>query len=99
MFEVDPNLWLQSFSSPWLTAVMRAVSSLGYEWFYIALIIGLAFGVRLRPTLGVLLAVLLAGIATAVAVGFQPEREPDAPLRRLGGPAEMDGVQSAAVGR
>ena len=84
MFEVDPNLWLQSFSSPWLTAVMRAVSSLGYEWFYIALIIGLAFGVRLRPTLGVLLAVLLAGIATDAAKdGFQLPRPDEVDVRVL----------------
>lgn len=84
MFEVDPNLWLQSFSSPWLTALMLAVSQLGYEWFYIALIVVLAFGVRLRPTLGVMLALLLAGVATnAAKSGFELPRPSDVDARVL----------------
>lgn len=84
MFEVEPNLWLQSFSSPWLTLAMQAVSQLGYEWFYVALIIALAFGVRLRPTLGVLLAVLLAGIATNVAKNsFELPRPDEVDVRVL----------------
>jgi membrane-associated phospholipid phosphatase len=84
MFEVDPNLWLQSFASPWLTALMLAVSQLGHEWFYIAVIVVLAFGVRLRPTLGVLLAVLLAGLATnAAKSGFELPRPSDVDARVL----------------
>lgn len=31
MFEVDPNLWLQSFSSPGLTWLMLGISRLGYD--------------------------------------------------------------------
>jgi len=84
VFEVDPNLWLQSFASPWLSALMLAVSQLGYDWFYIALIVVLAFGVRLRPTLGVMLAVLLAGVATnAAKSGFELPRPRDVDVRVL----------------
>jgi membrane-associated phospholipid phosphatase len=84
MFEVDPNLWLQSFASPWLTALMLGVSQLGYDWFYIAVIVVLAFGVRLRPTLGVMLAVLLAGVVTnAAKAGFELPRPRDVDARVL----------------
>lgn len=67
MFEVDPNLWLQSFAAPWLTWLMRAVSTLGYEWFYVALVLIAGFSLRLRPMLGVMLALLLAGTCTYAA--------------------------------
>lgn len=66
MFEVDPNLWLQGFATPWLTALMRAVSFLGRDGVYVAAILVLAFGVRLRPMLGIMLALLLAGLCTHV---------------------------------
>ncbi len=84
MFEVEPNLWLQAFASPALTQLMLAVTALGYEWFYILLVVVLAFGVRLRPTLGVLLALLLAGLATQAAKpGFQLPRPTDVDPRVL----------------
>jgi membrane-associated phospholipid phosphatase len=64
MFEVDPNLWLQSFATPWLTWLMQVVSQLGLEWFYAAAVLAIGFGLRLRPMLGVMLALLLASLAT-----------------------------------
>ena len=64
MFEVDPNLWLQSFATPWLTWLMQAVSLFGQAWFYAAMVLVLGFGLRLRPMLGVMLALLLAGLGT-----------------------------------
>lgn len=64
MFEIDPNLWLQSFATPWLTWLMQAVSLLGQEWFYAAVVLVAGFGLRLRPMLGVLLALLLTGLGT-----------------------------------
>jgi membrane-associated phospholipid phosphatase len=67
MFEVDPNLWLQSFATPWFTWLMRAVSALGYEWFYVAVVIVAGFSLRLRPMLGVMLALVLAGTCTYAA--------------------------------
>lgn len=84
MFEVEPNLWLQSFASPWLTWLMLAITTLGYEWFYIAVIVVLGFGVRLRPTLGVMLALLLAGLATHAAKdGFGLPRPDEVDARVL----------------
>ncbi len=84
MFEVDPNLWLQSFASPFLTWLMIGVSELGYTWFYVALIVVLGFGLRLRPTLGVMLALLLAGVAThAAKTGFELPRPSDVDARVL----------------
>lgn len=64
MFEVEPNLWLQLFATPWLDWLMEAVSLLGQEWFYAAMVLAIAFGLRLRPMLGVMLALLLAGLGT-----------------------------------
>jgi len=61
MFQIEPILWLQSFASPVLTWLLSAVTMLGYTWVYVALILSLAFGLRLRPSLSVLLALLIAG--------------------------------------
>lgn len=84
MFEVDPNLWLQSFASPALHWLMMAVTTLGYDWFYILGIMVLGFGVRLRPTLGMMLALLLAGLAThAAKTGFELPRPSDVDVRVL----------------
>jgi membrane-associated phospholipid phosphatase len=67
MFETDPNLWLQSFASPWLTWLLYAVTTAGYDWFYVTVILVAGFALRLRPMLGVMLALLLAGLCTHVA--------------------------------
>lgn len=67
MFEVAPNLWLQSFASPWLTWLMVVVSTFGYEWFYAGVVLVAGFSLRLRPMLGVLLALLIASTVTGVA--------------------------------
>lgn len=64
MFEVEPNLWLQSFATPWLTWLMQAVSLFGQEWLYATLVLVAGFGLRLRPMLGVMLALLLTGLGT-----------------------------------
>ena len=64
MFQVEPILWLQSFESPALTWFFGAVTLLGYMPVYMGLIIVLAFGVKLRPGLSVLLALLLASLVT-----------------------------------
>ena len=84
MFQVDPNLWLQSLASPFLTWLMLGVSLLGLTLFYVALIVVLGFGVRLRPTLGVMLALLIAGTATnAAKTGFELPRPVDVDARVL----------------
>ncbi len=64
MFQVEPILWLQGFSSAGLTWLMWAISQLGYTPVYAALILGLAFGVRLRAALGVLFALLVVAVLT-----------------------------------
>lgn len=84
MFEVEPNLWLQSFASPALNWLMLSITTLGYDWFYIALIVVLGFGVRLRPTLGVMLALLLTGLVThAAKTGFEMPRPSNVDVRVL----------------
>ncbi len=64
MFQLAPILWLQAFESPALTLAMRAVSDLGYTLVYVAFLLLLSFWLRLKPTLGVLLGLLLAAAAT-----------------------------------
>lgn len=64
MFQAEPIRWLQAFASPALTWAMSAISTLGQTPVYIALGIVLVFGFRLRPSLGVVLALLLSGIIT-----------------------------------
>src|SRR5690606_33796283 len=84
LFQVDPNLWLQSLASPFLTWLMLGISQLGLTLFYVALIVVLGFGVRLRPTLGVMLALLMAGLAThAAKSGFELPRPVDVDARVL----------------
>lgn len=84
MFQVDPNLWLQSLASPFLTWLMIGISQLGLTPFYVVLIVVLGFGVRLRPTLGVMLALLMAGLGThAAKTGFELPRPVDVDARVL----------------
>ncbi len=64
MFQTDLVIWLQSLGSPIVTWLLSTVTLLGYAPVYIALIITLAFGMRLRPSLAVLLGVLLTVLAT-----------------------------------
>jgi len=64
MFESDPILWLQQFSAPWFDAAMHFLSWIGEAWFYTPAVLILLFATRLRPGMGVLLALLLAAFAT-----------------------------------
>lgn len=111
MFEVEPNLWLQSFASPWLTALMKLVSFFGYDWVYAAAVVGLGFGWRLKPMLGVMLALLLASTGThAVKDGMALPRPVQVDVRvqdkghpnrqalvELGGATTMLGLPTAAA--
>ena len=67
MFETGINVWLQSMGSEVATALLSGVTLLGYLPAYAVLILTLAFGVRLRPGLAVLGAVILTGIVTEAA--------------------------------
>jgi len=64
MFETGPIQWLQGFTSPTVTWLMTGVTQLGYTPVYAALVLFLAFAVRLRPALFVLLGLLLNGVMT-----------------------------------
>lgn len=84
MFEAAPNLWLQSFDAPWLLWLMTWVSILGISTFYMAAFALLAFGMRFKPMLGVLLALVLAGAATdALKLGFALPRPSEVDARVL----------------
>ena len=50
MFQAEPILWLRSFESPAVNMLMGWVSLLGYSIVYSILIMILAFGYRVRPT-------------------------------------------------
>jgi len=63
MFETDLHAWLQSFNAPWVLALMRAITFMGYDWIYPLIVIGACFGGRLRPALTVTLSLLLASVA------------------------------------
>ena len=64
MFQVEPILWLQAHSSTALTWLLTAFTLLGYAPAYVAAILTLAFGVRLRPGLAVLVTLLVCGLLT-----------------------------------
>jgi membrane-associated phospholipid phosphatase len=82
MFQTDFVVWLQSLGSPILTWLLSTVTLLGYAPVYIALMLTLAFGMRLRPSLAVLLALLVAGISTdALKTGLALPRPSDIDAR------------------
>lgn len=68
MFQTDLHLWLQAFfNADWMLPAMTAVSALGYAPAYILLIAVCAFGIRLRPGLGLMLAIVLMSGVTSLA--------------------------------
>ena len=81
MFDVDPVVWLQSWASPALTAVMNAISTLGYTRAYIAIAALLAFGFRQRAAIPLLVLLALNGAFTDVAKTAASLQRPDADSR------------------
>lgn len=85
MFQVEPVLWLQAHSSTALTWCLSAVTLLGYAPAYVAAILTLAFGIRLRPGLAVLLTLLVCGLLTeGLKSGLALPRPSDVDTRVLG---------------
>jgi membrane-associated phospholipid phosphatase len=78
LFGTTPVLWLQSRESTALTAVMNAISLLGYTRVYVALAIALAFLVRLRAGAALLLLLALTGVLTDGAKMVASSPRPDA---------------------
>jgi membrane-associated phospholipid phosphatase len=81
MFDVDPVVWLQSWASPALTAVMNAISTLGYTRAYIAITALLAFGFRQRAAVPLLVLLALNGAFTDLAKTAASMERPDADTR------------------
>ncbi len=84
MFEVEPILWLQAFKAGWFFDLMTVLSWLGEGWLYTPLVLLLAFAGRLRPALGLLLAMALVGALTDLAKdGFGLPRPSEVDARVL----------------
>lgn len=84
MFTTTLIQWLQGFDAPWLLAAMNGLSTLGTSPAYMLAFIVLAFGIRLKPMLGVLLALAIAGAATsAIKQGAALPRPSDIDARVL----------------
>ena len=81
MFEVHPIVWLQSWASPTLTAVMNGVSLLGYTRAYVAIAVLLAFAVRLRAAVPLFVLIALSGVVTDIAKTAASMPRPDADSR------------------
>jgi membrane-associated phospholipid phosphatase len=102
VFDTGINVWLQSMGSSAATALLTGVTSLGYLPFHAFLIVTLAFGVRLRPGLAVLGAVLLTGLVTDGAkevVGFpRPDQIDDRLMRTTASRGEAIVSRGSASG-
>ena len=81
MFEVHPIIWLQSWASPTLTAVMNGISLLGYTRAYVATAVLLAFAFRLRAAVPLLVLIALSGAVTDIAKTAASMPRPDADSR------------------
>lgn len=102
MFETGIHVWLQSMGSKVATALLSGVTLLGYLPAYAVLIVTLAFGVRLRPGLAALGAVLLTGLvteATKEAVAFpRPDQVDDRLMRTFASGGEAIVSRGGAPG-
>lgn len=64
MFQTEINHFLQSLESTWLTLLMQYISQMGYQPFYIAVLLTVIFGVDTRRGLWVLQILMWVGIMT-----------------------------------
>jgi membrane-associated phospholipid phosphatase len=78
LFGTGPVRWLQGHASTGLTAVMNAISLLGYTRVYLALGVGLAFLFRLRAGAALLLLLALTGVLTDAAKAVVTAPRPEA---------------------
>lgn len=81
MFDIHPIIWLQSWASPTLTAVMNGISLLGYTRAYVAIAVFLAFAFRQRAAVALLVLIALSGAFTDIAKAAASTPRPDADLR------------------
>lgn len=78
MFDVDPIVWLQSWASPVLTAVMNGISLLGYTRAHVAIAVLFAFGFRMRAAVALLVLIALNGAFTDIVKTAALTPRPDA---------------------
>jgi membrane-associated phospholipid phosphatase len=83
LFTTAPNLWLQSSASPRLTAVMDAISLVGYTPFYVAVAMLLAFAVNIRAGASLLVLLVLTNVITDAAKVVVSYPRPDAVDQRI----------------
>lgn len=83
MFDVHPIVWLQSWASPALTAVMNGISLFGYTRSYVAIAALLAFGFRMRAAVPLLVLISLNAAFTDIAKTAAEMPRPDADSRVL----------------
>src|SRR5688572_13142757 len=77
MFDLHPVIWLQSWASPVLTAVMNGISILGYTRAYLAIAILLAFAFRMRAAVALLVLIGLSGAVTDATEAWAATPRPD----------------------
>jgi membrane-associated phospholipid phosphatase len=77
LFDIDPIVWLQSWASSPLTAFMNGVSLLGYTRAYVAIATFLAFALRLRSAIALLVLIALSGALTDIAKATAAAPRPD----------------------
>ena len=78
VFDTAPILWLQSFSTPWLTTSMNVVSVLGYSHCCLAVAALVAFGWKLRPVVALFVIVALTAVLVSLAKSAWAAPRPDA---------------------
>ncbi|MBD8525789.1 phosphatase PAP2 family protein [Pseudomarimonas arenosa] len=100
MFQVEPILWLQQFSGTWFADFMWLMSEIGREWVYMPVVLLLMFAIRLRPGLGVVLALVLCGLLTAsLKHGFALPRPADVDLRVVDKGEEVRALVADGAGK
>ena len=77
MFDLDPIVWLQSWASPGLTAVMNGISLLGYTRAYVVFSTVLAFAFRQRAAIALLVLIGVNGAFTDIAKAAVATPRPD----------------------
>ena len=85
MFDLHPIIWLQSWASPALTAVMNGISLLGYTRAYVAIsaLLAFGFGMRVAVPLLVLLSLNAAFTDVAKVAASMPRPDMDSRVQAL----------------
>lgn len=83
LFTTSPNLWLQSWASTRLTTVMDVISLCGYNWFYVAIAMLLAFAVNVRAGASLLVLLVLTNVITGATKTVVSYPRPDAVDHRV----------------